>query len=80
VKTLIEMMYQHARCSGRVAGAPAGYQMTVLPVIAAKVTGLPALLIILVILAVLIVGAVTIFRAAGRGAKRVAGKVGDDSR
>jgi hypothetical protein len=52
----------------------------VLTLIAAKVTGLPALLIILVILALIIVGAVTVFRAAGRGAKKVASNIGDDQR
>jgi hypothetical protein len=37
----------------------------------AHVTGLPALLIILVILALLVIGAVVVVKAVGRGAKRV---------
>jgi hypothetical protein len=50
----------------------------VLPLIAFKVTGLPALLIILFILVLLILGAVTLFRAAGRGAKRAADSMSND--
>jgi hypothetical protein len=42
--------------------------------LAATVTGLPALLIILVILFLLIVGAVTLVRGGVRGAKKVADK------
>jgi hypothetical protein len=41
----------------------------------AHITGVPALLIILAILALLVIGAITVVRAVGRGAKRaVSGK------
>lgn len=44
---------------------------------AVTVTGVPALLIILLILALLVAGAVTLVRLSARGAKRVANAVED---
>lgn len=45
--------------------------------LAAEVTGLPALLIILVILALLVTGAVVVVRATGRGVKKGLDHIGD---
>jgi hypothetical protein len=45
------------------------------------ITGLPALLIILLILALLVAGAITLVRLTARGAKKVASSSdGDDAR
>jgi hypothetical protein len=44
-----------------------------MPLAAIHLTGLPALLIIIVILVLLIAGAITMLRLTARGAKRIAG-------
>jgi NADH:ubiquinone oxidoreductase subunit H len=46
-------------------------------VLAFLITGVPALIIILVILALIVLGIVSFFRMTARGARRLAGRVDD---